>query len=70
MEHTINLSIQGMHCDGCVRRVTNAITAIEGARPESVQVGSAKVNIDRSQVSAEQVVNAISRIGFAAHVEN
>ncbi len=69
MENIVLLSIEGMHCDGCVRRVTNAITAIEGARPASVQVGSATVVIDPTHASAEQVANAINRIGFTAHVE-
>jgi copper chaperone len=67
MENTITLSIDGMHCDGCVRRVTNALNAIEGVRVDSVQVGSATVAADPARVSLEQVEAAVNRIGFTAH---
>lgn len=69
MENIVKLSIQGMHCDGCVRRVTNALSAVEGARVESVQVGSATVAIDPAHASAEQIASAVDRIGFTAQVE-
>ena len=67
MENTITLSIDGMHCDGCVRRVTNALNAIECVRVDSVQVGSATVAADPARVSPEQVEAAVNRIGFTAH---
>jgi len=69
MEKTIKLAIEGMHCDGCVRRVTHALSTVEGARVESVEVGSATVAIDPSHVSSEQIAGAINRIGFTARVE-
>jgi copper chaperone len=69
VENIVKLSIEGMHCDGCVRRVTNAIAAVEGARPESVQVGAATVAIDPATVAPEQIANAIARIGFTAQVD-
>jgi FtsP/CotA-like multicopper oxidase with cupredoxin domain len=40
MANKIKLSIEGMHCEACVRRVTNALNAVEGVRVESVEVGS------------------------------
>ncbi|HVU45000.1 MAG TPA: heavy metal-associated domain-containing protein [Terracidiphilus sp.] len=70
MENIVKLSIEGMHCDGCVRRVTNALMAVEGLRVESVQVGSATVAIDPASVAPEQVMNAVDRIGFTAHLEH
>lgn len=70
MENLVKLSIEGMHCDGCVRRVTNALTAIEGARVESVQVGSATVAIDLARTSREQIAAAVDRIGFTAQIEH
>jgi copper chaperone len=68
MENIVKLSIEGMHCDGCVRRVTNALSAVEGARVESVQVGAATVAVDPEQASAEQVASAVDRIGFTARI--
>ena len=70
MPDIVKLSIEGMHCDGCVRRVTNALSAVEGASVESVKVGSAAVAIDPSRTSPEQVANAVNRIGFTAHIEH
>jgi copper chaperone CopZ len=68
MENIVKLSIEGMHCDGCVRRVTSALSAIEGARIESVQVGAATVAVDPEHASAEQVASAVDRIGFTARI--
>ena len=69
MENILKLSIEGMHCDGCVRRVTNALTAVEGVRVESVEVGSATVIADPARVTPQQIAVAVDRIGFTAHVE-
>lgn len=69
MENTIRLSIEGMHCDACVRRVSNALAGVEGVRVDSVQVGSATVATDPARVSPEQVAAAVDRIGFTAHVD-
>jgi copper chaperone CopZ len=69
VENIIKLSIEGMHCDGCVRRVTNALNSVEGIRIDSVQVGSATVTADPGRVAPEQIVASIDRIGFTAHVE-
>ncbi|HEY1646775.1 MAG TPA: heavy metal-associated domain-containing protein [Terracidiphilus sp.] len=69
MEKIIQMSIEGMHCDGCVRRVTNALSAVDGVRVDSVEVGSATVATDPTRVSPEQVAAAVDRIGFTAHVE-
>jgi copper chaperone CopZ len=69
MENTIKLSIEGMHCDGCVRRVTSALAAVAGVRVGSVEVGSATVAIDPERALPEQVVAAVNRIGFTAHLD-
>jgi copper chaperone CopZ len=70
MSDIVKLSIEGMHCDGCVRRVTSALSAVDGASVESVQVGSATVTIDRAHASPEQIANAVDRIGFTARIEH
>jgi copper chaperone CopZ len=66
----LNLSIDGMHCGACVRRVTNALTGVEGVQVESVKVGSAKVSFDPKQASSEQITAAVDRIGFTARTES
>jgi copper chaperone len=69
MENKAKLSIEGMHCDACARRVTKALNGVEGVRVESVEVGSASVAFDAATVAPEQIVAAVDRIGFTAHIE-
>ncbi len=66
MENTLNLSIDGMHCEACVRRVTNALTGVEGVHVGSVTVGTATVTFDPLKTLPEQITGAIDSIGFAA----
>jgi copper chaperone len=70
MENNIRLSIEGMHCGACVRRVTNALSEVEGVSVDSVEVGSAKVGFDPAAVSPEQIAAAVDRIGFKAQIEH
>jgi copper chaperone CopZ len=69
-ESTVKLSIDGMHCEGCVRRVTNALAGVAGARVESVAVGEATVVVDPEKATPEQVAAAVDRIGFTARVDH
>jgi copper chaperone len=69
MKQTVRLKIEGMHCEGCVRRVTQALSAMKGVRVESVAVGSAAVIADPRRVSPEQIAAVVNGIGFAARVE-
>jgi copper chaperone len=69
MENTIRLSIEGMHCGACARRVTNALAAVNGVRVDSVEVGSANVKFDPSKTSADAITAAVDRIGFTAQVD-
>ena len=69
MQNELMLSIEGMHCEGCVRRVTSALQGVKGVEVGSVQVGSARTKFDPSQASAEGIAAAVNRIGFSAHVE-
>jgi copper chaperone len=60
----MKLAIEGMHCQKCVERVREAIEAVDGARAEQVEVGSATVTVDPSR--APQVLNALSAAGYPA----
>ena len=68
MESTIRLSIEGMHCGACARRVTNALAGVEGVRVDSVEVGAAQVQFDAAKTTAEAITAAVDRIGFTARV--
>ena len=60
----LELNIQGMHCDACVRRVTNALGAVPGVEVKHVEVGSASVTYDPSQASPSAIGQAVDGIGF------
>jgi copper chaperone CopZ len=70
MQKGLKLSIDGMHCEGCVRRVAAALQGVKGVQVGSVAVGSAQTTFDPSQTSAGEIVAVIDRIGFSARVEN
>jgi copper chaperone len=67
MQDTLKLSIEGMHCGACVRRVTNALQAVPGVQVHSVEVGSAQLQFD-AQATPEQIAAAVNGIGFTAQV--
>src|ERR1700761_2094451 len=69
MEKTIKLSIEGMHCGACERRVTNALAGVDGVRVDSVEVGSAQVKFDAAKTSPDKIAAAVDRIGFTARVD-
>jgi copper chaperone len=67
VSETVKLSIEGMHCDACVRRVNNALTAVPGVEVKDVAVGSATVAFDEN-TRAEAAVAAVESIGFPARL--
>ncbi len=68
MNH-VHLTIDGMHCDACVRRVTGALQSVPGVRVERVQIGSADVEYDPLRTPVEALIAALDRAGYAAHAE-
>jgi copper chaperone len=64
--NTMALIIEGMHCGGCVTRVTNALNKLQGVQVEGVEVGSARVRFDANMVSPAVIVDAVNKIGFTA----
>jgi copper chaperone CopZ len=58
----MKISIEGMHCQACVRRVEKALAAV--AKVESVEIGSASVSADTSHEQA--VLDAVRKAGYEA----
>jgi copper chaperone CopZ len=69
MRETLTLSIEGMHCGGCVRRVTTALQGVKGVELGSVEVGSAQMTFDPEQASAEEIAIAVNHLGFTVRNE-
>jgi copper chaperone len=62
-EIVLNLKIDGMHCDACVRRVTQALGKVPNTHVDRVQVGSATVH---GTPDATLVFDTLKKAGFTA----
>lgn len=62
---TLNFSVQGMHCSGCVSSVHNAIARIDGVASCDVSLDeeAAVVQVTDEQV-AQQIVDAVSNLDY------
>jgi copper chaperone len=69
VQSELKLTIEGMHCGGCVRRVTVALQGVKGVELGPVEVGSAEMTFHPEQASAEEIAAAVNRIGFSARIE-
>jgi copper chaperone len=65
-QQELSLKIDGMHCDGCVRRVTLALSKVPGVQVDSVEVGSARLHFDEAEAKPLEIADAVNRIGFVA----
>ena len=53
--------IEGMHCNGCVARVTKALTPL--ADEVSVTLDPPRITIDGDPVSLDEVRAAVAKVG-------
>ncbi|MBS6383368.1 MAG: copper-translocating P-type ATPase [Veillonella dispar] len=61
--------ITGMHCAACVKRVENVVSKIDGVESVKVNLLTRKGSVeykDGSNVESQQVIDAITNIGFGA----
>jgi copper chaperone CopZ len=69
MKVALKLSIEGMHCGACVRRVTTALQGVSGVQLGAVEIGSAQMEFSPELTSAEAVAAVVNGIGFQARIE-
>ncbi len=67
----VQLSVEGMHCDGCARTVEALLSRLPGVRKAeaSFDARSARVLYDPETVSQEAIARAIAKGGFTAKAE-
>lgn len=58
-----HLEIEGMHCEGCVTRVSAALKRIPGVAVKSVEVGSAEI-LSKDAIPEPVLAAAINKVGF------
>jgi len=63
------LAIEGMTCASCVKRVEKALAAVPGVSVASVNLATerARVDYDAGAADAQALVDAVARMGYAAH---
>ena len=64
-------SIIGMHCAACVGRVEKAVSKLDGVEDVKVNLLTNKGSVtytEDSTIGATEVIAAIEKIGFGAHV--
>lgn len=66
---THTFSVTGMSCGGCSARIDKALVQLAGvsAARTSLDPGRTTVDLDSTRTSAEDVLDAITKLGFAAH---
>jgi copper chaperone CopZ len=63
------LRIDGMHCGACVRRVSQALASVEGVVAKDVQIGTARLASTLDPAPVDLAIAALSKAGYAAHLE-
>jgi copper ion binding protein len=59
------LKVEGMSCDHCIRRITNAINEIEGAKCLEISLKDKMVLVDSNNDEVfENIKNAINEVGY------
>ncbi|HEX4683066.1 MAG TPA: cation transporter [Gemmatimonadaceae bacterium] len=65
---SLNLTIEGMTCQHCVRAVRGRLEKTAGVRVDDVQVGSAKLEFDPATTTVDVIEEAIADEGYTAFV--
>jgi copper chaperone len=64
----LNLMIEGMTCEHCVRAVRGRLEQTPGVTVNDVQVGSAALDFDPSKTNIDDIEEAIADEGYTAFV--
>jgi copper chaperone len=65
----LSLNVSGMHCDGCVRRLSATLGKLPGVEVEEVTVGLARLRYEASKITPDQIGKAVERAGFTSQAQ-
>jgi copper chaperone CopZ len=65
----VKIAIDGMHCDGCVRRVRSLIEMAGAEEVHTVAIGSAEFTLPAEGADAAAVTASLNDAGFSAAVK-
>ncbi len=61
---TRDLTIEGMSCGHCVMHVKKELSKLNGVTIENVEIGNARVQIDETRVTEDQLARAVESAGY------
>lgn len=64
----LNLTIEGMSCEHCLRAVRGRLERTPGVKVDDVQIGSAVVEYDPATTNVDDIEEAIADEGYTAFV--
>ncbi len=60
-----SLAVEGMHCQKCVTRITEALKKIDGVKKVTIDLDSKNVSvISKTEIPFDTVKAAIENLGF------
>jgi copper ion binding protein len=64
----VEMKVEGMTCQGCVRSVERKLSTVSGVESAHVDLGAGKavVEFDDARVDAARLMSAVDEIGFHA----
>jgi Cu+-exporting ATPase len=62
---TTTFEIDDMHCEHCVASVREALAGVDGAEPETVEIGHATARYDPARTGPEALAEAVEEAGYA-----
>jgi Cu+-exporting ATPase len=65
VDDSVQLSIEGMTCSGCVNAVTRALSKVPGVTSVAVDLDAAQAKVN-GRVDPQILVAAVEKAGFAA----
>ena len=64
----LNLTVEGMTCEHCVRAVRGRLERTPGVKVDDVQIGAVTLEFDPSRTNIDEVEMAIADEGYTAFV--
>jgi copper chaperone len=62
----LELTIEGMTCQHCVRAVQNRLSSTPGVEVDDVRIGSAVIRHDPGRIAVEEIEEIIADEGYTA----
>jgi len=64
----LELAVEGMSCDACVRSIERKLSRVAGVESARVNLGTGKATVeyDDSRARVDQLISAVEQIGYHA----